>query len=56
MPMADQDASLEHKDMLAQTLNDIFMPAESDVIIITSASERKIAQDGAIAAALTLVK
>jgi hypothetical protein len=55
MPLGEKDSTLDPKDSLAQILNDSFNPKDNDVIIITSASEKEIAENGTMAAALTLV-
>ncbi|MBA3043514.1 DUF4443 domain-containing protein, partial [archaeon] len=49
--------SFETKEpVLAESLHSKFMPEDNDVIIIGSANSLKMAEEGALAAALELVK
>jgi predicted transcriptional regulator len=56
MPMANEDWKLNQEDSLGRDLNGLFAPRDKDVIIIASAPEKEIAEQGAMAAALTLVE
>jgi len=56
MPKADRDESvLASDDLLFQDLRRLFAPREGDVIIIVGASKIGLAEQGAMAAALTLL-
>ena len=56
MPMADDEEwRLDSKDPLAQDLENAFHPKENDVVTIISAPNRGLAENGAMAAAMTLL-
>ena len=55
MPMSESEAwRLNQDDPLFQDLKNAFNPEEDDVIVVSSASSRVLAEHGAMAAALTL--
>jgi Mn-dependent DtxR family transcriptional regulator len=56
MPMSEnKDWTLESGDFLFEELQKMFAPSENDVITIASAVNQKLAEHGAMAAALTLL-
>ncbi len=57
MPMAEnEDWKLSSEDPLARDLQNSFHPRENDVVTIISAPDKGHAEDGAMAAALTLLE
>lgn len=57
MPMSEgEESKLSPKDPLFQELQKLFNSKENDAISIVSAAEKSVAEDGAIAAALTLIE
>lgn len=56
MPMGGRDDwKLKHHDSLFQSLKSLFDPKSGDVVVISSARDKLLAEQGAMAAALTLI-
>ena len=56
MPMSEGEKwSLTQDDLLYQKLKNLFGPKQGDVVVICSAQDGSLAEQGAMAAALTLV-
>lgn len=57
IPMSHEGISkLESSDALIRDLDQLLQPADRDAIVIASASEKSLAEHGALAAALTLLE
>lgn len=57
MPMAEADDwKLQSEDSMIRDLEGLLQPKEGDAVTIVSAPDRGLAEHGAVAAALSLVK
>ena len=56
MPLADEDDwSMSSDEQLAEVLKKLFNPKEGDIIAIVGAADKELAEQGAMAVALTLL-